>query len=248
MEKAERARIDIARRVLPTPLFDAITYIFDQGLSKTSLVGGTALSGFYAGHRRSDDIDLFVEDEFSFKAAVRAAQSLSSIGATILRERSSKQYYNGQYRLEDHFFTVDVVIDSNLYKTGSFELTGNIQTADLKTLLSMKSATLISRCSEKDLYDLIWLFGHFSELSLSDLIETGKLIDHGLSEESILISLAGTTLKLESCGFATDKSAKAVYDEISTFKLKLEKEISTFLRSQTKSRLGSLVALARRID
>ena len=24
------------------------------------LVGGTALAGFYAGHRRSDDLDLFV--------------------------------------------------------------------------------------------------------------------------------------------------------------------------------------------
>ena len=47
------------------------------------LVGGTALAGYYAGHRRSDDLDLFVRDEAACRAAVLAVKSLVTLGAGI---------------------------------------------------------------------------------------------------------------------------------------------------------------------
>ena len=247
MEKTERASIDLAKQVLPRGLFQAILHIFEQNLSGVCLVGGTALSGFYAGHRRSDDIDLFVADEFSFKAAMIAVRSLTTIGAVILDERRSKQYYNGQYRLDGAYFTIDVVVDENLLKVGTFVKEGNVSLASLGTLLMMKSATLISRCSEKDLFDLIWLFDFFGDLCFEDLMEKGKIVDQGLSGESLLIALASAVIRVDACDFARNKSSKTVYAEIVKFKEKLEKEISAHLRAKTRTRLGALIASVKKL-
>lgn len=60
MELATLPRAELAARFLPAPLWRGLSHVFAQGLSDTMLVGGTALAGFYAGHRRSDDLDLFV--------------------------------------------------------------------------------------------------------------------------------------------------------------------------------------------
>jgi len=48
------------------------------------LAGGTALAGFYLGHRFSDDIDLFTYDRDSFRGGLRVVQDcLPEIGLTL---------------------------------------------------------------------------------------------------------------------------------------------------------------------
>ncbi len=56
------------------------------------LVGGTALAGFYAGHRRSDDIGLFVQDELSFAEAKLTVASLDQLGAVLTQQHSSLHF------------------------------------------------------------------------------------------------------------------------------------------------------------
>ncbi|MEW6751646.1 MAG: nucleotidyl transferase AbiEii/AbiGii toxin family protein [Candidatus Latescibacterota bacterium] len=82
-----------AARALPAPLYRALTRVFAQGISGCVLVGGTALAGYYAEHRRSDDLDLFTRDEPPFRAAVLAARSVAALGATTSRapKRSSSR-------------------------------------------------------------------------------------------------------------------------------------------------------------
>ena len=70
----------LAARVLPAPLYRALGHVFAQGVADVMLVGGTALAGYYAGHRRSDDLDLFVRDTSAFQAVVHAAEALTTLG------------------------------------------------------------------------------------------------------------------------------------------------------------------------
>ena len=72
MAMGDQPDLSLARRVLPAPLLRALQHVFAQGLSGCMLVGGTALAGFYAGHRRSDDLDLFTETGEDQSAAVLA--------------------------------------------------------------------------------------------------------------------------------------------------------------------------------
>ena len=102
MEDAKATGIHLAQQVLPAPLLQALKHIFSKGLEHTWLVGGTALAGFYAGHRRSDDLDLFVSAD-AFAQTHRAVQSLKTeLGAELSNESRTPMYYRGTCALENH--------------------------------------------------------------------------------------------------------------------------------------------------
>ena len=108
----------LATSVLPAPLHRALVHMFAQGISDCMLVGGTALAGYYAGHRRSDDLDLFVRDSAAHRATVLAAKSLRDLHAYIVEQQNSSQFYSAACHLNDHDFTVQVVLDANLFDVG----------------------------------------------------------------------------------------------------------------------------------
>lgn len=70
--------------------------------------------------------------------------------------------------------------------------------AALRTLLAMKTAALLSRCAEKDLYDLLWLLGRYKELSLPEVIELGASVDAGVVP-SMCIVMDKLTIFCISC-------------------------------------------------
>jgi hypothetical protein len=245
MENTHQPSAHLAKRSLPKPLLLALNHIFAQNLKGCALVGGTALAGFYAGHRRSDDLDLFTKDEASFKATVLAVKTLPSIGVRFLETSvETGQYFRVIAELSNHRFTVDVVLDSNLFRVGTFvTLESGVQVASLQTLLKTKAATLVSRCSEKDLYDLLWLFREFSDLDLRSLIQLGAEIDAGVTAENILISLGGAILKVEACDFSLSKaiSAKAIHAELLKFRKEMIIELQNYLKSMPAPPLKELV-------
>ena len=142
---------ELAKKVLPAPLYECLEYFFQQKIPNVVLVGGTALSGFYAGHRRSDDLDLFTKNSDSHKAAILAAKSLSSLGVKFTYEFQTPHYYKAVCSFKNHAFTVEIVIDEHLFQIGKFETLSNSMTvASLSTLFQMKASTLISRCSRSE--------------------------------------------------------------------------------------------------
>ncbi len=244
MEDGLQPSIELAERVLPPPLFVALKHVFAQRLENCGLVGGTALAGFYAGHRRSDDIDLFARDPASMRAGVLAVKSLERVGALLTAVTRSQQYFHVLCELQGHRFTIDVVEDGNLFRVGSFvRLAGGVSVADLKTLLGMKAATLVSRCSEKDLYDLLWLLERFPMLDVADLLRLGREIDLGVDPESILASLGGAALRREACEFSLDNSvsAKDIHHRICRLREDLIDGVTKFLRKQPAPPLAGLV-------
>ncbi len=115
MGLARKPESGLAAGVLPPPLYRALTHVFAQGIEGAMLVGGTALAGYYAGHRRSDDLDLFTEDTPAQKAVVLSVKSLGELGCSFAAERSSAHFYHTTCRLDGHDFTAQVVLDSKTY-------------------------------------------------------------------------------------------------------------------------------------
>lgn len=239
MEDPLRPDLELALRVLPAGLMQALSQIFAEGLPGCGLVGGSALSGFYAGHRRSDDLDLICADKDNFKAAGLAVRRLP-----IEEAHSSASYLRANCSLAGHDFTIDLVLDSNLFAVGRWhELGQGLRVASLETILMCKAGTLVSRASEKDLYDLIWLFEHREHMDLTRLMELGQRIDAGLDAESALLSLSGAILKEEACGFALDGSpaAKEIFEGIKAFRRELIRQLKDLDRVETPLGLAEIV-------
>ena len=232
----------LAARVLPAPLYRSLSHVFAQGVVDTMLVGGTALAGYYAGHRSSDDLDLFVRNPSAFQAVVHAVRSLPTLGCTIEPRQETAQFYDATCELSAHFFTVQVVIDARLFDVGrALRASDSVVVAELETILKQKAATLVSRCSEKDLYDLQWLFQRFPTLQIESLLALGAEIDAGMTAESVMLSLTGTTLRESACGFAHNETAEAVFRGISDLKTALSQRFDRLARKQAVGPMGELV-------
>jgi hypothetical protein len=232
----------LAARVLPAALRRALVHVFEQEISGCMLVGGTALAGYYAGHRRSDDLDLFTRDAAAHRATVLAVQSLTSIGARVAPLQNSAQFFAASCSLEGHHFSAQVVLDANLFAVGSALPTGDgVVVADLDTLLKMKAATIVSRCGEKDLFDLLWLFDHHPELDLATLVELGAQIDGGMTAEAALLSLVGARLTESACHFSTTQSAADVFADISVLRERLEIGLERVARNQPVPPIAELI-------
>jgi hypothetical protein len=242
MGLAGKPKSSLAARVLPEALYRALTHVFAQGISRSMLVGGTALAGYYAGHRRSDDLDLFTEDPLSQESTVLAVRLLREIGADVADERSSAHFYHATCRLKGHAFTAQVVLDSNLFQVGaSLRARDGVLVADLRTLLMMKAATLVSRGAEKDLYDLVWLFEQDRELDVPQLIDLGARIDGGMNAEALLINLVGTELRESACDFSLIEPRNEVFVKVTRLRNALIQGLDELLKGQAAPPIAALL-------
>ncbi len=233
----------LAEKALPTPLRAAIEHLFAQNIQGCALVGGTAIAGFYAAHRRSDDMDLFTQDSGAQTAAVRAALSLKDIGATLDILQNTPNYFKSYATLDGHAFTIDVVLDANLFRVGKMvTLTNKVVVADLTTLLKMKSATLVSRCSEKDVFDLIWLLKQLPDATLADVMDWALEIDAGAIPDSLYNVVAGTILRSEACDFSLDPNVTAteIFKTIRKFQKELAQAFEDTINQKPLPPLGKL--------
>ena len=249
MEDSPRFDPSLAARVLPPLLLQSLRHVFAQRISGCMLVGGTALAGFYAGHRRSDDLDLFTGSATAFTQAVLAVRSLRALGVELHETAHSNQYLRAVCDHQELAFTVDVVLDEHVVSITETNSSGGVVVAGLSGLLAMKAATLVSRCSEKDLFDLIWLCGAFPDQALPDLIELARTIDGGVTGETLVYSIGSTTLEREACGFAVEfgVSAGAVLRQISAFQHDLLTALDRHLSHGATSSLSDLVRRIRRL-
>lgn len=197
----------------PLAIRHALEQIFANAGEGLWLVGGSALAGFYAEHRRSDDLDFFVMDEPAFTAAILAVHSLTKKGAALSNERRTPNYFHADVKFKGHPFTVDIVLDEHMHDIGkASETKQGMWVARLPTLFAAKAACLISRCSEKDLFDLHWFFSKLGGIDVQELVEAGSSIDGGLTTETLLISLEGAILRKDACHFLLPSSKMTVDD------------------------------------
>lgn len=237
--KKIKPKESISSATTPPPLKQALIHIFQNAGPDLWLVGGTALAGYYAEHRRSDDLDLFAIHPEAHRSTVFAVKSLQKLGALFSNERTSPNFYHVNSEWEKHQFTIDVVLDENIGQTGSAILNQDgVMVADLPTLFSQKSACLVSRASEKDLFDLDWLFEKAGGVDVEEIIAAGMKIDGGMNIEGVLISLQGALFRKEACHFLLPQSPITIdqaYQKIKNLKKKL---ITLLLATEKKTPLS----------
>jgi hypothetical protein len=193
----------ISSRSTPSALREILCRLFENLDTSHWLVGGTAIAGYYAEHRRSDDLDIFVQDTNAHALAIHELRALTAHGLTLTHERRTPTYYHADAAFQEHRFTVDLVLDAHLHTIGHAHRTNDgVFVATATTLFATKATTLISRCSEKDLYDLQWFFNRLGGMDVKALVEYGTMIDGGLTSETLLIGIHGATLREEACQFA----------------------------------------------
>ena len=250
MEDHQKPSFALAERTLPRPLLRSLVDLFAPGLGDSVLVGGSALSGFYAAHRRSDDLDVYTRSKESFQAVSLSVKNLRERGVSFRHEFSSALYYQAACERDGHNFTIDVVLDTRFFDVGRWHsIERGLVVASLETLLMTKSAATVSRASEKDLYDLIWLFDHLPGLSLNEFIEYGRKIDRGLNRESLLLSLSGAVLKEEACNFSLDPAVGAgqVFKQIQSMQNQLIKELSDIRKVKPPTRLAEITRRIKKL-
>ena len=126
MEDPSKFDPSLADHVLPSSLLKALKHIFAQGISECILAGGTALAGYFASHRRSDDLELFAGNTIAFTEAVMAVRSLKTIGTSMEERSHSNQFYRAICQLEGLSFTVDVVLDAAVLDIARPNVSGDV--------------------------------------------------------------------------------------------------------------------------
>ncbi|MBI2520269.1 MAG: nucleotidyl transferase AbiEii/AbiGii toxin family protein [Bdellovibrio sp.] len=240
--------LKLSRQVLSAPLRRAIEHVFSQNLQGCVLVGGTAIAGYYAGHRKSDDMDLFTKDAAAQIATIKACQSLTQLGAQLAPQQQTPSYYKATCTFDGHIFTIDIVLDAHLHQVGhTIRLENAVVVADLSTLLKMKASTLISRCSEKDLYDIKWILGEMPEVTINDLLKWALEMDPGATPESLYTVVASTVLRKEACDFSlsSEITPEQIYKELRQFKKELAKSIEDAINKKPLPPLGKLFRLLK---
>jgi predicted nucleotidyltransferase component of viral defense system len=233
--------LKIAKKSLPAGLLYTIKEFFSDPIDGVMLVGGTAISGFYTAHRRSDDIDLFSKDVRTQEAAIYRIKNFNPKKIKIEILENYKEFFHAIAHCMDHQLTIQVVLDSLLYKIAKPHQIEHLNIASLEILYKMKIATLVSRCSEKDLSDVMTLKKLFPEATLKEWIEWGHEIDGGVSPESLELSLTGASLKIEACNFSlTNTKPKDIYKEINQFRKDLIMELKQYIKKMPADDLGKL--------
>jgi len=232
----------ISEKAVPEAIRDSVRFIFKNATGKLWFVGGSALAGYYAEHRRSDDIDLFAADEIAYQSTVRAIRALKTQGALLERESMSPLFYRTDAKFRNHSFTIAAVVDQNVHDVGeSIQTEDGVVIASPGTLLMMKTACLVSRCSEKDLYDLDWMFEKMGTPEIEELVSMGQKLDGGLNVETLLISLKGTVLRKEACNFILPGSKMTIDDVYKRIKRLQSKLIKYLLEYEKKSQPPEMV-------
>jgi len=200
----------------------------------------------YLGHRRSDDIDLFTKDNHAQMAAVARVKNFAKKKIQIEVQENQKEFFHALANCQGHQFTIQIVTDSHLHKITEPKVINNIYLGPLETLYKMKIATLVIRCSEKDLYDVLMLKKKFPDKNIKDWIKWGEEIDGGVSAESLELALTGANLRIDACDFSLgNKKSKEVYKEINLFRKELILELKNYIKNSDDDGLGKLFKILR---
>lgn len=155
-----------SRHGILTPLHqDVLQALFTlRGSELFALYGGTGLAEFYAGHRVSDDLDLFTLERDAvrpFAQTVRL-QTGDLVGVPgPLREGIATEFY--QQLFLEHPTEGSLKLDIGLAdppQLASFETVGGVQVAGFMDLVAAKAGAVADRALPRDAIDLWWIVEH----------------------------------------------------------------------------------------
>ena len=176
------------------PLQDDVLAILSALDTRLYLSGGTAASRGYLGHRFSDDLDLFANDDAQFtlwadRLVFALAKHADVVGTVQLREA---RFVRATVRRADVELKIELINDvpSRVGVITLHPVLGRLDSAD--NILANKVSAALDRSEPKDLAD-IWGFCHLMGLSLHDAIVGAQSKAAGVFPADLARVLYGVT-------------------------------------------------------
>jgi predicted nucleotidyltransferase component of viral defense system len=118
------------------------------------LTGGAALAGFYLGHRRTKDLDLFATDDHLEEGAASLRAVAEELGATLETVRTSPDFRRYLLRRGEEALVIDLVRDQVPQLYPEKKVIEGIRVDLPEEILINKICTLLSRAELRDLIDV----------------------------------------------------------------------------------------------
>lgn len=131
--------------------------VFSHEFSQNNLflTGGSALSIFYAGHRKSKDLDLFLLGELNLLEYSRFFRNLANVKQVISETESFCSYIYEEEIKVDFVFDKFSISDR---KEKTIIDGVKINVDSIENICINKITAAVSRSEPKDIIDLVWLF------------------------------------------------------------------------------------------
>lgn len=171
------------RRILTPLQWSVLQRFFSFPISAPFfLTGGTALAGFYFGHRTSVDLDLFTlsplprDDLYSLMTTIAKSE-----GGEFALQTEAPTIVTGFIKTPDVSLKVDLVQDVPIH-VGDFNVVDAIRIDALENIGSNKITASYGRLDPKDFVDLYWILEIDQSLQFDDLLATAKKKDIGITD------------------------------------------------------------------
>jgi predicted nucleotidyltransferase component of viral defense system len=139
------------------------------GASKFYVTGGTALSAFYLGHRLSEDLDFFTEDEVETELILTFLKSIPEVQDLNLERKFDRKIFLIRYRDAEY---LRVEFTKYPFKAiQPFKRVEGIQVDSILDILANKLMALTDRKDMKDYVDIYFILEECPNLSFDEMIE-----------------------------------------------------------------------------
>jgi hypothetical protein len=162
-----------------SPFQRALLEAFFRRAPAFYLTGGAALAGFYLGHRRTEDLDLFTTDD-ALDSGERALQEATDeLGASLERLQTSPDFRRRLVRRGGESLVVDLVRERVTAGQRAKIQRGAVRLDSSEEILANKLCALLSRAELRDLVDVIAL--ERTGLRIEDVLPDAMQKDGGLT-------------------------------------------------------------------
>ena len=121
------------------------------------LTGGAALAGYYLGHRRTEDLDLFTTFDALDEGDATLREAARELGATIESVQTSPTFRRRLLRRQQESVIVDLVRDEAPQTDVPKRREGNVLLDSAEEILANKLCALLARSEVRDLVDVLFL-------------------------------------------------------------------------------------------
>jgi predicted nucleotidyltransferase component of viral defense system len=162
-----------------SPLQRALLEAFFRRAPAFYLTGGAALAGFYLGHRRTEDLDLFTTED-AMESGERALQEAAEeLGASVERLQTTPDFRRRLVRRGNESLVADLVRERVMAGQRPKIQRGTIRLDSAEEILANKLCALLSRSEVRDLVDVMAL--KRAGVRIEDVLPDAMRKDGGLT-------------------------------------------------------------------
>lgn len=156
---------------------------FFKRKSSFFLTGGAALVGFYLGHRKTEDLDLFTLENEIENGVEIIKEVVNALDATFEAIQTSPDFRRFLIKRNDETVIVDLVREYVFQLNREKKEINGIRIDSAEEILANKLCALLSRSEIRDLVDIYEL--EKTDLRIEDIISAASLKDSGLTSAQL---------------------------------------------------------------